>query len=607
LYIDRAQVTTKVTQMMAYFPVLEPLLAQRKIPSDFRFLALEDSLFVDNGASTGLWALRKEASPGLRVDATIDERLHPMAASTAAVTVLERLHAQTGNWVAALYRYRIGEPAPAMASANSAIFSLNDDRAAPVIRFLAHKLVLERAFSVYKPKRQLILYPYDETQGRSLAELADYFRINLNELISYNSWLKGSRVPSDKAYTIFIPATQEQYPDVKRRAAGADANQTPRQDAGFPVLQKLADSGASEGTFFQINGRNGIQAQLYDKAITLAYKGKVKLKSFMRYNDLRDDQPIYAGEIYYLAKKDSRGPVPFHITRRGQSLWEVSQQYGVQLKALIRYNAINPEQPLLAGRILWLQKNRPKSTPVEYYRAPEPPTKPMSPEPLNLSPTVAVKEPNPATKAPQFKLQVDSAIITMTHTAIPVRPDSSVKLVASSGPKAIRTPTQPAIPATAEPMAPKAVVKTLTVKAAEARPLLMHVVEKGETYATVARRYRVSVQQVLEWNHLVFQKPLRPGQALLIDTSGELIRAVKAPVLPKPEAKVPLARAPVSVMSPLDTFNDARDLLHVVKPGENLYRVAMRYRVTPLQVQRWNSLTSQVLEVGMKLVIKNRK
>jgi membrane-bound lytic murein transglycosylase D len=45
---------------------------------------------------------------------------------------------------------------------------------------------------------------------------------------------------------------------------------------------------------------------------------------------------------------------------------------------------------------------------------------------------------------------------------------------------------------------------------------------------------------------------------------------------------------------------------HVVRPGENLYRIGLRYKVTPAQIQAWNNLPSQTVEIGQRLVIYRR-
>lgn len=43
--------------------------------------------------------------------------------------------------------------------------------------------------------------------------------------------------------------------------------------------------------------------------------------------------------------------------------------------------------------------------------------------------------------------------------------------------------------------------------------------------------------------------------------------------------------------------------VHVVKPGETLYRISRKYGVTVEKVRKWNKLPDDIIEVGQKLVV----
>ena len=44
-------------------------------------------------------------------------------------------------------------------------------------------------------------------------------------------------------------------------------------------------------------------------------------------------------------------------------------------------------------------------------------------------------------------------------------------------------------------------------------------------------------------------------------------------------------------------------IVHVVKPGETLYRISRQYGVTVDKVRKWNTLPDDILEVGQKLIV----
>ncbi len=44
-------------------------------------------------------------------------------------------------------------------------------------------------------------------------------------------------------------------------------------------------------------------------------------------------------------------------------------------------------------------------------------------------------------------------------------------------------------------------------------------------------------------------------------------------------------------------------VVHVVKPGETLYRISRRYGVTVNEVKKWNKLPDDIIEVGQRLIV----
>ncbi|WP_234736563.1 LysM peptidoglycan-binding domain-containing protein [Tellurirhabdus bombi] len=634
LYINRPLVSTKVEQMVMYFPIIEPMLNQAGIPDDFKYLALEDSSLVTSAdRSVGLWSITKANPLGLQVTPTVDERLHLLLATETATQRLKSLHQQTDNWIEALHLYNH----PATQSTNSTAvpkadsptaYALNEATDEQLIRLLAHKLVLERALPVYRPQRPLVLYPYADTKNKTLTQLADFFRVTPADVVLLNRWVKSDRVPADKEYTVFISTPLEQYIEVKRRAGIVEGNQTAWQDMGFPVLRKLTKTtGFREPVFYQINNKKGIQAQLYDNKITLAYKADIKVKNFQKYNDLKEEQVLYAGDIFYIEKKDKRGKVPYHVVRRGQTLWDVSQQYGIQMQALAKNNEIGPTERLLPGRVLWLQQKRPRSKPVEYYRLPAVQT----PEPVikEETTTLAQAPPKPDTTR-TVSQKIDSTSVTSRATRIL----DSILVASSNATKTIK-------PASSTPPAAVTVTKkAVAPKKAPEQPLLIHTIERGETYLMIANRYGVTVQQLFDWNNLTWQDRLQAGKQLMIDLSKKTnlvgtfpttrpavntpkkavpnvkpapsVKPATAPVTrptPTPSARPAAAPAvkPVPVAPPVAPKAIKEPLIHIVQPGENLYRIGLRYKVSPALVAKWNSIQNNVIEVGQRIIIYQKQ
>lgn len=51
------------------------------------------------------------------------------------------------------------------------------------------------------------------------------------------------------------------------------------------------------------------------------------------------------------------------------------------------------------------------------------------------------------------------------------------------------------------------------------------------------------------------------------------------------------------------SLGGARSTVHVVKPGETLYRISRRYGVAVDKIRKWNKLPDDIIEVGQKLVV----
>jgi membrane-bound lytic murein transglycosylase D len=109
-----------------------------------------------------------------------------------------------------------------------------------------------------------------------------------------------------------------------------------------------------------------------------------------------------------------------------------------------------------------------------------------------------------------------------------------------------------------------------------------HSVKKGETLSVIAKKYGVEVAQITQANNISVKKALSVGQALLIPISGT--------VPPVPQAAA--TRTAVN-----------RDGSYTVRQGDTLSKIATQFGTTVNQLKLWNNLSSTRIEVGMKLIV----
>ncbi len=77
------------------------------------------------------------------------------------------------------------------------------------------------------------------------------------------------------------------------------------------------------------------------------------------WNDMGKDEALEEGQTIYIQPKRNKAKhAEFHVAEQGETLWGISQRYGVKLKKLARYNELGIASELKAGQRIWLRKPR---------------------------------------------------------------------------------------------------------------------------------------------------------------------------------------------------------------------------------------------------------
>ena len=277
-----------------------------------------------------------------------------------------------------------------------------------------------------------------------------------------------------------------------------------------------------------------------DNVVKLALKADISSDQLIKYNDLLPGQRIQSGEIYYTKKKKRRSPVPFHIAQWEESLWDISQKYGVRLDKLAKKNRMEPGDEVKPGRIIWLKKKRPKNTPVEYHKI----TKPAPVPPQQILDKPLILADNDQVEELQIKQdQPENELIT----------------------EPIETEKEPS-------KSPLATENPLPVGDR------VHIVEAGETLWSIAQRYEVSIESLMDWNDLNAQSILSTGQSLEIKSAVKQEESIQ---------------------------EEESTKIHEVRPGESLWGISQLYDVTVDDLRVWNGLTEEdPISPGQSLLLQ---
>ncbi|MCF0074841.1 LysM peptidoglycan-binding domain-containing protein [Dyadobacter sp. CY261] len=378
----------KMDRAVLHFPIVEGILMDEEVPIDFKYLAVQESSFrpdvVSSSNAVGYWQFKPETARelNLRVDNDVDERKNISSSTHAAAWYLKKNNQQFNNWVTTLYSYYQGaggvkKVVPASwAYAREVTLTSKTDRY--MLRFFAHKIALESGIERYKSPNAYVLMESDYGKGQSLDDIARSLGVPATELKNHNRWLNDDKIPNDREYLVTLPVPVDQVASVREKLSlppRQTAVASVYEDTGFPVLKKSAEqlSEPNSPTLYEINGLPGIEARTGDQPKTLAKAAGMRTPRFMRYNDLLADMQLVPGQVYYLARKNKKAATPFHTARPGDTWLSVSQQYGLRLVNLLKFNRTTSRNyPIQTGQVLFLTKKRPRKQPIEIIAPPQP-------------------------------------------------------------------------------------------------------------------------------------------------------------------------------------------------------------------------------------------
>jgi LysM repeat protein len=80
-----------------------------------------------------------------------------------------------------------------------------------------------------------------------------------------------------------------------------------------------------------------------------------------RYNELQPDFKLTAGQILYLQPKREKADVrnDIHTATKGETMYSISQIYGIKLKSLLNMNRMTVNQEPVADQKIWLRSMKP--------------------------------------------------------------------------------------------------------------------------------------------------------------------------------------------------------------------------------------------------------
>ena len=110
----KSRTETILARRDLYFPIFDNVITERHLPRELKYLAIVESGLNPNARSgvgaVGLWQLMKGTGKmlGLSINRTLDHRRDPFRSTEAALTYLEKLYKDFGDWTLAIAAYNSG-------------------------------------------------------------------------------------------------------------------------------------------------------------------------------------------------------------------------------------------------------------------------------------------------------------------------------------------------------------------------------------------------------------------------------------------------------------------------------------------------------------------
>jgi len=474
----------KLDRVNLYFPIIEKALKAEGIPDDIKYLSVQESSLISDAVSSsdavGYWQFKDFTARevGLRVDGKIDERKNISAASRGAAKYFKRNNFMVKNWMYAVSAYQAGPGGVKRYLDDKFIgtdrLTVDKNTHWYAKRFIAHVIAFRD--EIGQPHSEgLYLQEYTQGEGKSLGDIAKELKIDEVEIERYNKWLRSGKIPDDKPYIVIVPyigkapKTREETKEPESADPPPLSRNTETEVRPTKIVypdEIVAELGKSK-VIFKYNGIDAIISRNGDDKESLAKRGNIDKQKFDKYNEMLPGQPLAAQEIFYLSKKKNKSATFFHVANENETLWQISQRYGVKVRKLEKYNREERSASFKNGRIIYLKKKRPQGAP-EY--------------------TKLIREDNSLSKP-----TVAPRVSTTTSDEL-----SLERLEKKS--------------------------KSKTSDFAEDNTTYdIHIVQSGESLWGIANKYNISVDQLLEWNGMFEGEMISPGQNLQIGAPVEVM------------------------------------------------------------------------------------
>lgn len=618
-----------------YFPLFEEELAKNNIPLEIKYLAVVESALnpraVSRVGATGLWQFMYQTGKqyGLNIDSYVDERSEPLKASQAASVYMNNMYKIFGDWDLVLAAYNSGPGNVAKAIRRSGGHqnywnirkNLPKETQGYLPAFLATMYIFEyhKEHGIVPNKAVANLFATDTVAIKNhmtFKQVSDLLDVPVAAIQFFNPSFKRNEIPhitgqtnflrlpkdkiaiftsnEDKIYAyIHHEQSKRERPyesiAVSKPKDSLKGTVEPQNEVAYKTKyhkvhrgESLAEIAAQYHVSIEdLKKWNYLRSNKNPKRRTL----KIKITEDIVKNDANEtEDPKIKNSVIASAdtKQEKEHKIEkvvttkevtkIHKVKKGDNLTEIANKYGVTLAEIKKWNQLKDNNIALGESIKIIKTEKVTTWVKKETKQPIVETKEAvvaTESKTNISETTKTTENYYVVAKGDYlfsiakKHNISVAQLKEWNNII----DNNVKV----GTQLIISEDSVA-QAKIEATAPKKEYKNIE-----------HIVEKGEYLGTIARKYKTSINDLLEWNSLS-DSNIKLGDKLIVGKE-EIITSKEALVQNNKDKKT-------------------SEIIYQVRKGDTLLKITQKFPgVTISDLKKWNNIKGESLKPGMKLKI----
>jgi membrane-bound lytic murein transglycosylase D len=613
-----------------YFPLFEEELAKNNIPLEIKYLAVVESALnpraVSRVGATGLWQFMYQTGKqyGLNIDSYLDERSEPLKASQAASVYMNNMYKIFGDWDLVLAAYNSGPGNVAKAIRRSGgqqnYWNIRKNLPKETQGYLPAFLATMYIFEYHKehgivPNKAVAKFFATDTVAiknhMTFKQISNLLDVPVSQIQFFNPSFKRNEIPHITGQTNFLRLPKDKI-----------AIFTSNEDKIYAYVQHEQNNRERPYESIAVSKPKDTTNTISDAPNDVAYKTKyhkvhrgeslteiaeqynvsvadLKKWNYLKYNkaprgrtlkirlnesiattdakesDSSSKNPVVAAVEPKIEKVVSTKEVTkIHKVIKGDNLTEIANKYGVTLADIKKWNQLK-DNNIALGESIKIIKSEKVTTWV----------KKETKQPI-FGHKDAIVEIDPKT----IKTESNDVEKSNVNYYVVAKGDYLFSIAKKHNISVAKLKEWNAIIDNNVKVGTQLIISEAETKSEESKPKtelknIEHIVEKGEYLGTIARKYKASINDLLEWNALS-DSNIKLGDKLIVGKEEVISASAK------------------SALASNNKENKEKEILYQVRKGDTLLKITQKFPgVTISDIKKWNNIKGESLKPGMKLKI----